>query len=100
MGSNRFGQLGWGEPGLDYCMPQRIEKLKGVKVSRVSCGDTFTLFVTHGKELLSCGKSPSSLISKEESVSYSLKNPKCLKGKPVHYVSSYGENCIVLAEDQ
>ncbi|GBO31472.1 hypothetical protein AVEN_73035-1 [Araneus ventricosus] len=100
MGSNRFGQLGWGKPGLDYCMPQRIEKLKGVKVSQVSCGDTFTLFVTHGKELLCCGKSPTSLISKEESVSYSLKNPKCLEGKPVHYVSSYGENCIVLAEDQ
>ncbi|XP_055931814.1 serine/threonine-protein kinase Nek8-like isoform X2 [Argiope bruennichi] len=100
MGSNRFGQLGWGKPGLDYCMPQRIEKLKDVKVSQVSCGDTFTLIVTHDKELLCCGRSPSSLTSREESVSYNIKNPKCLEKKRVHYISSYGENCIVLAEDQ
>ncbi|GFY15110.1 hypothetical protein TNCV_1569251, partial [Trichonephila clavipes] len=66
MGSNRFGQLGWGKPGLDYNSPQKIEKLKGVKVLQIACGDCFTLVITHGmwSNLLHMGyptKSPSPL---------------------------------------
>ncbi|GIY14648.1 hypothetical protein CDAR_567131 [Caerostris darwini] len=61
MGSNRFGQLGWGEPGLDYNSPQRIENIKHVKVSQVLCGDCFTLIVTNENELLCWGKCPASL---------------------------------------
>ncbi|GFQ79681.1 uncharacterized protein TNCT_298431 [Trichonephila clavata] len=66
MGSNRFGQLGWGKPGLDYNSPQKIEKLKGVKVSQIACGDCFTLIVTHDKELYCWGKCPVPLMDKEE----------------------------------
>ncbi|GIX95741.1 hypothetical protein CEXT_455012 [Caerostris extrusa] len=61
MGSNRFGQLGWGEPGLDYNSPQRIENIKHVKVSQVLSGDCFTLVVTNENELLCWGKCPASL---------------------------------------
>ncbi|GFS31718.1 hypothetical protein NPIL_349031 [Nephila pilipes] len=98
MGSNRFGQLGWGRPGLDYNLPQKIEILKDVKVSQVSCGDCFTMVVTCDQELYCWGKCPSSLINKEEDVC-DMRKPNCLKGKRVQFVSCYGESCIAVVEN-
>nr|XP_042901632.1 serine/threonine-protein kinase Nek8 isoform X2 [Parasteatoda tepidariorum] len=45
VGSNRHFQLGWGNSALDYSMPQRIEKLSGIKLLSVNCANSYTLAV-------------------------------------------------------
>lgn len=57
VGSNQFFQLGWGQIGLNYSMPGKIEKLNACKVVQVACLDSFSMAVTDGKLLLICVKS-------------------------------------------
>ncbi|GFY48916.1 hypothetical protein TNIN_248632 [Trichonephila inaurata madagascariensis] len=70
MGSNRFGQLGWGKP-----------------------------VVTHDKELYCWGKCPVSLMDKEETNICDMRRPNCLKGKHVQFVSCYDDSCIAVVEN-
>ena len=48
-GSNQFGQLGRSS-GSDS-MPQKVEGLAGRNISQVTCGDTFTVVYTEGKDI-------------------------------------------------
>nr|XP_042901634.1 serine/threonine-protein kinase Nek8 isoform X4 [Parasteatoda tepidariorum] len=98
VGSNRHFQLGWGNSALDYSMPQRIEKLSGIKLLSVNCANSYTLAVCNDNYLYCWGKCPDSLRKKYDS--YNMEELNVLKSIYVHSLSCYSDECIIIGENR
>ncbi|KAG8182304.1 hypothetical protein JTE90_013910 [Oedothorax gibbosus] len=97
VGSNRFGQLGWGEEGLDYSMPHEVDIIKNIKVSQIVCGYNFTGAITYDNVFYCWGKCPNYFKNKAENLN--CKPPYSLDNKCVLSVSCFSENCIIVGRN-
>ena len=56
MGSNTEGKLGIGNKNLkESLVPQLVDFLMNVKISKISCGDNHTIALTNGGEVFAWG---------------------------------------------
>ncbi|KFM76907.1 Serine/threonine-protein kinase Nek8, partial [Stegodyphus mimosarum] len=98
VGSNHYFQLGCGKSGLDYSLPQRIEKLENFNIIQVACCDFYSMAVSEDNYLFCWGKYPSCLEEKKDSEFCDVEIPSFFKEKIVTFVSCNSENCLVIGE--
>ncbi|XP_067122738.1 serine/threonine-protein kinase Nek8-like isoform X2 [Centruroides vittatus] len=92
IGSNRYGQLGWGQIGLSHNMPCKVQFINHQKFKRVSCGNSFTIAVTEAGEVYSWGENSNGQLGRNSS---NLNKP----GKIETINAKYFKSCSLVSSD-
>lgn len=86
IGSNRYGQLGWGQTGSSHNMPCKVQYINKEKFKHVSCGNSFTVAITEEGEVYSWGENTNGQLGRSDSNQSKPEKIEAINGK---YCKSY-----------